>query len=458
MRRYLYLFFTFFSFFFTTWSHNTPLPSSLQEELHAVTSTDVQPALVDRISTFIDGLATTTSSWWLQLVAAFLIGLLMSLTPCVYPMIPITAGILQSYGSKSFTQNLIASGLYALGIATTFSCFGLISAYTGILFGNLLTNPFFVVFLIVVLGYMGLSMLGFIDMYIPSFMQPAAHVKKKSIFSSFVFGVISGSVASPCLTPGLALLLTLVAAMGSKVMGFLLLFVAGIGLSIPLLLIGAFSSSLSILPRAGMWMIEVKKLFGFMLFGICFYFLQGIVPSFYFLLSLSLFTCISGVYYLSTIKRKDSASIKTLKYIMAGIFFALTGLVCATLLQPTKETHAPWPTNVNHAIEQATAENKYVFIDITGRFCSICKAIERTILYNKDVEPWLREHVVCVKIDASEQKEVYEELQKKYTIIGVPTLLLIDPVTTEQKGRWGSALYQQTPHEFLAQIKNLIEK
>ena len=109
------------------------------------------------------------------------------------------------------------------------------------------------------MAYLALSMFGFYDMYVPNILQTKNNVNHKgSLFSAFVFGAISGSIASPCLSPGLALLLTIVATLGNNLLGFLLLFSFGIGLSIPLLIIGTFSSSINILPQAGMWMIEVK--------------------------------------------------------------------------------------------------------------------------------------------------------------------------------------------------------
>lgn len=168
-------------------------------------------SILDKINNYIESLVVKSGSIWIQLLAVLLLGLFMSLTPCIYPMIPITAGILQSYGSKSIASNIIASILYSLGIATTFSIFGLISASTGFLLGNVINNPIFVLVMVFILGYMALTMLDVINMYIPNFLQISVSSHKKwGIWSAYPFGILSGSVASPCLTPGLALLLTIV--------------------------------------------------------------------------------------------------------------------------------------------------------------------------------------------------------------------------------------------------------
>lgn len=409
------------------------------------------------LSTWIENLVKNSNSLWLQLLAVFLLGILMSLTPCIYPMIPITAGILQSYGSKSFAHNLFVSVLYALGIATTFSAFGLISATTGQLFGNLLVNPIFVIFMVLVLGYMALTMLGFVEFYTPSFMQNnGTNQGKKSIFSAFTFGVISGSVASPCLTPGLALLLTIVAALGNKFLGFLLLFTAGIGLSVPMIIIGTFSSSLALMPRAGMWMVEIKKLFGFILFAMCIYFLSRILPVELTLALAALFCLASGIYYFISVKKNDTKRWKFIKNMLGIIFVALAvvfasqGIQEALYTQP--EVQNNWETSLDIALADAKQVNKKIFIDITGEFCSICKAIEKKILNHDDVKKVLEDKFIKVKIDASKDATTYDLLKDRYKVIGVPTLLAID-ADMNLVGRWASELYGRDVQEFAQELE-----
>ena len=122
----------------------------------------------------------------------------MSLTPCIYPMIPITVGILQAQGSKSFGSNLLLASAYTLGIATTFAALGVTAAYTGAMFGaSIMSNPFFILMIVAVLTYLGFSMLGFYDMYTPKFMRNAGAGKGGSLTSAFLFGAASGTVASP---------------------------------------------------------------------------------------------------------------------------------------------------------------------------------------------------------------------------------------------------------------------
>lgn len=224
---------------------------------------------------YIEGLLSKTESLWIRVLFALLLGLLLSLTPCVYPMIPITVGILQTQGSRSVLRNFLLALSYTIGIATTYALLGLSAAFTGQIFGSLLSQPFFVFMIVALLLYLAGSMIGFYEMYIPSFLTSGNQMRGGgSILSAFLFGAVAGTIASPCLSPGLVLLLTLVTAIGNKLIGFLLLFSFGVGLSIPLLIIGTFSSSLSILPSAGLWMVEIKKMFGFIMIGMCFFYLK----------------------------------------------------------------------------------------------------------------------------------------------------------------------------------------
>ncbi len=287
-----------------TFPSNAP-PEIIKEEQPASVSSSFANASADRQtdtpswSAALSNLLKTTESWWVRFLLALLLGFLLSLTPCIYPMIPITVGILQSQGSKSVWRNLLLSLTYTMGIATTFALLGTIAAFSGSMFGNIMHNPWVVGFIVALIVYLAGSMIGFYEMYIPSWLQPNSKtVKGGSLISIFMFGVVSGTVASPCLSPGLLLLLTLVTTFNNMLLGFGLLFVFGIGLGIPLLIIGTFSGSLNVLPRAGQWMVDVKQFFGFIMLATAFYFLQAIVPWHILSASFWIFALVVGIFYL----------------------------------------------------------------------------------------------------------------------------------------------------------------
>jgi len=405
----------------------------------------------------ISDLITHTDSLLIRILLVILLGILMSLTPCIYPMIPITVGILQSQAGSSVTRNFMRAIAYTMGIATTFALLGLLAAFTGQVFGSIMVNPIFIGSIVLVLMYLAGSMLGLYEMYIPQFMQPKNNgMQGSSLFAAFLFGAASGTMASPCLSPGLVLLLTLVTTLGSKFMGFLLLFSFGIGLSIPLLLIGTFSSSLNVLPRSGMWMVEVKRAFGLIMLVMCFYFLNNIMPWHILLWIISVFSLISGIFYLTTIKQTHSSSGKYVKNILsvsligASVFIASQAFK-ATIIQQRAEV-AWWISDYRKAINQANQLKKFVFLDITAPYCSICKAIDSKLLSSELVRAQICAIAMPVKIDIAQDTEETKYLKRTFTLMGAPVFLLINPENEAVIARWGGEIYDLSVDEFVMSL------
>jgi len=445
-------------------SHNqqSQTPTSINQQLAVNTQKVVQTTPIEKPqptsqswSDYISTLVQTTESLWVQLLLVLLLGLLMSLTPCIYPMIPITIGILQSQGSKSVGYNFLLALAYSFGIATTFALLGLAAAFSGQIFGAILAKPAFVIVVVLVLAYLALSMFGLYDMYIPRFMQQnSTSSKKGSLFSAFAFGAASGSIASPCLSPGLVLLLSIVTALGSKFLGFLLLFTFGVGLSIPLLIIGTFSGSLNVLPQAGMWMVEIKKLFGFILFGMCFYFLNNILPWHTILGMMSAFTLLSGGSYLQSAANTSSSAWRTAKNIfgiglIASTVFLTAQSYKAFHISKSEPKDSVWQTEYHKALHIAQKENKKLLIDIGAPYCSMCKAIDASMFQDETVINTLK-NCVAVKIDGSDSNN--SDLIKQYNVIGFPTILLVDAHNESILKQWGSQLYDTPCADFIKEL------
>jgi len=280
---------------------------------------------------YITGLIKTTEQTWIRILLVFLLGLLLSLTPCIYPMIPITIGILQAQARKSMARNILTALLYTLGLATTFAILGLLAAFAGQRIGNLMVNPWVIGLVVVLLIYVAFSLFDVYELYIPRFLKTNGKIYSGSLLSAFIFGMISGTVASPCISPGLILILTIVANLQNLILGFVLLFFFGFGLSLPLLLIGISSTTLAFLPQAGEWMVEIKHLFGFILFGMCLYFLNYILPWHILLWFIALFVFLAGIFYLYNAQKNHGLvrGIKTsigMVLIGSSVYFAIKGL------------------------------------------------------------------------------------------------------------------------------------
>lgn len=243
---------------------------------------------------------STQGSRLFLFVLAFLIGILVSFTPCVYPLIPITVGILRTHASSSLFSHFIAASSYVAGISLVYATLGYVVSKTSLIFGQWLANPWVIGFIMLFLLYLAFALFGFYELYIPNFLKQGATLSltKASFIRIFIFGVISGFVASPCLTPGLAGILAIVAQEKNPLIGFLIMLFFSLGMSILLLVIGTFSNALSLLPRTGAWMVEVERMLGFFMLALCAYYLNPLINS---TLAFALYSIIAGIallYYL----------------------------------------------------------------------------------------------------------------------------------------------------------------
>ena len=207
----------------------------------------------------------------MSFVAAFMGGLLVSFTPCVYPMIPITASFVGSRnvgGSK--LKGFLLSLFYVIGVAVTYSALGVFAAITGRLFGQISTNPYAYFIIANIVIVLGLAMLDVFQ--IPVF-APKKEIKKGGYVGIFIIGLCSGFIAGPCTTPVLGVLLAYVASTKNILLGGSLLFVFAFGMSILLIMVGTFSGVLATLPKSGEWMVKIKKILGILMIGLGEYFL-----------------------------------------------------------------------------------------------------------------------------------------------------------------------------------------
>lgn len=430
-------------------------PANLDSTAPAPSSAH-SPSLADRLS----NLATSTQSWWFRIALAFLLGLLLSLTPCIYPMVPITVGILQAQGSKSLSSNFLLALAYSAGLATTFAFLGLGAAFAGHMVGALLSNPIVIGVIVVLLIYVALSLFGLYELYIPRSLRNRGQMGKASYVSAFVFGAASGTVASPCLSPGLILMLTLVATLKSVPLGFILLFAFGFGLSVPLLIIGTFSSSLALLPQAGMWMLEINYLFGFMLFAMALYFLQSILAWPLILALGALLSIIAALFYFKRAAQEQS-HIRSIHRALALICIACAAFLmvksaASLLVKKAAETmpmHATeWLSDYAQGLAEAQKQNKKLFVDISAPMCSACEAVEKKIFSKQQVLQELS-YFVAVKLNiANMQEDARTQLMHTFNIMGAPTLLLIDPTTEKVIARWSSELAERTAASFISEL------
>jgi cytochrome c-type biogenesis protein len=215
----------------------------------------------------------------LALGALFVAGLVTSLTPCIYPMIPITAGVIAGAGTttRSRRRVLALTLSYVLGLALLYASLGLIAGLTGSLFGAVSAHPWARLATGNLLLVFGLAMLDVFPVRLPAAVHAwAAGRGAGSVPAVFVLGAASGVVAAPCGAPAFAAVLTFVGATGSAVLGFAYLFVFSLGMTALLIAVGVSAGTLAALPRAGAWTLWIKRVGGVILLLVAqYYFVQA---------------------------------------------------------------------------------------------------------------------------------------------------------------------------------------
>ncbi|MCH2461355.1 MAG: sulfite exporter TauE/SafE family protein, partial [Gemmatimonadetes bacterium] len=211
----------------------------------------------------------------LALAVMFGAGVLTSLTPCVYPMIPITSAVIAGTAKedqpKSRTIGLTLT--YAVGLAMLYATLGAIAGLSGQIFGTVSASPWAKLAIGNLLVIFALAMFDVIPVPVPrKLLERAAQTEGGSYGAGFVMGAMSGVVAAPCGAPAFAVVLTWVAATGAGLMGFVYLFVFSLGMTSLLVAVGLFSGTLAILPNSGVWMVWVKRVAGVIMIGVAEYY------------------------------------------------------------------------------------------------------------------------------------------------------------------------------------------
>ena len=209
----------------------------------------------------------------------FIAGVLTSLAPCIYPMIPITAAIVGGTAvgeaPRARSQTVLLTFAYVLGLSLAYASVGLFAGLTGTLFGSVSTNPWVYFAMANLLILAALAMLEVIPVRVPAWLLTRAATAGKggSLYGVFVMGAASGLVAAPCSAPVMAAVLTWVTATKSGVLGFIYLFVFSLGMCTLLVMVGLFSGTVARLPRAGAWMVWVKRIFALIMLAVAEYYL-----------------------------------------------------------------------------------------------------------------------------------------------------------------------------------------
>ena len=372
---------------------------------------------------------------WLAFLLVFVGGIATSLTPCVYPLIPITVSIFGANESTGVFKSFLLSVVYVVGIIVTYSILGVAVASTGAVFGQILVNPWVVGVISLILVSLGLSMFGVFEIQIPSSVQNRLNtVGGAGFVGAFAMGTVAGVIAAPCTGPALAAVLTFIAKSQNLFLGFWLMSTYALGMGLLFIGIGTFSGLLSKLPRSGGWMYILENIFGIAIITMALYFLKDveIFASLKNFLQNSLpFFAIGGGLiliglFLGKLTQRFSGISSGMKVRKAfGLCLAIVGsfMIVGGLQQPVAGPHPNWVYDEPAALEAAKQENKLVMLDFYATWCGACNELDHKTFSEQVVVDKLKDYIT-VKLDFSLESD--EILKEKYQIRGLPVVIFMD--------------------------------
>jgi thiol:disulfide interchange protein DsbD len=388
-------------------------------------------------------------SFWLIISFFFGAGLLLSLTPCVFPMIPILSGIIVGRGHKiTHMHAFILSLAYVLGMALTYAAAGVLAGFSGNLISNALQTPWVLGSFAAVFVLLSLSMFGFYELQLPSALQSKLSDTSNRLHGGhlsgvFGMGALSAIIMGPCVAAPLAGALLYISQTHDAVLGGIALFALALGMGAPLLLIGTSAGVL--LPKAGAWMEAVKQFFGVMLLALAIWIIQPLLPVSVQMLLWAALLIFSAIYLraVDALPHNSGGWHKLLKGI--GLFALLLGaayLVGALsgardILRPLgnigrAETQAPASLQFSRIkdlaeLDQriARAQGKFVMLDFYADWCISCKEMERFAFSDAEIKTKLNS-VLLLQADVTANSEADQAMLKRYGLFGPPGILFFD--------------------------------
>ena len=396
----------------------------------------------------------------------FLLGLGLAFTPCVLPMLPLLSAIVIGQNQRPNMWRAFAlSFVYVQGMALTYTLLGLIVAAIGLPFQVALQHPYVMIGLSIIFVLLALSMFGVFTLQLPSSLQTKLSLlsqqQKAGAFGGvFLMGMIAGLVASPCTSAPLSGALLYVAQSGDLFTGAITLYLLALGMGVPLILITLFGNK--ILPKSGMWMETVKKLFGFVMLALPVFLISRILPDEWTPRLWAMLGTAFFIWFAFQMPKNGTGWV-------FRILFLVAAMISVKPLQTWVwgESQAPSAVEnkaVSHVefkkvkseaeLQQVLAENNksLVMLDLYADWCVACKEFEKETFSDPSVQKAFGD-MLLLQVDMTKNSEENRALMTKYKVLGLPTILFFNRDGKEIEGSRVNGF--MPPVEFLQWIEKI---
>ncbi|MBW2311466.1 MAG: thioredoxin family protein [Deltaproteobacteria bacterium] len=394
------------------------------------------------------------ASIWFTLFVLFLSGLALNLTPCVYPLIPITISYFGGKGQRIRGQTIVHGLLYMFGLAVTNSLLGLSAALSGGMLGFALQHPIVLIFVAAVIVAMGLSFFGLWELRLPLWLTRAASKGFAGFFGTFFMGLTLGIVAAPCIGPFILGLLVYIGQLGDPLLGLLYFFVLSIGLGLPLAVLAIFSGAMVRLPKSGEWMLWIRKLMGWVLFFMAAFMIGPVLSNPTLKAGLLTAVAIAAGIHLGWLDRswgRHGIPFYLKKAIGLGILCGAL-LYLAVSLKPVGKIE--WVAYDQAVLSKASEEGKPVILEFFAEWCAPCRIMERDVFTDPEAVK-LSKNFIAVRVDLTNVKPFHDELLRRYQIRGIPSAILFNRDGVEQRDLRIEGYVDKD--EFLQRLRRLLE-
>lgn len=383
-------------------------------------------------------------------------GLLTALSPCVYPLIPITLSILGARQAGSAFKGFLLAATYVGGMVVLYTTLGVSFAWFGALAGSALQSPLITIGVALFCLVMAASMYGAFELVLPSSLQTRlSQLGGGGFQGAFVMGLVAGIIAAPCTGPVLSFILTLIARERDLYKGAALMFCYALGMGMPFLVLGTFSQAIARLPKSGKWMEIIKSVFGLLMLGAGLYYLQIGLPQ----VAAAVAPVGKAGLYLGPALLAVGVAVGALhlsfKYAPIaeklrkgiGVAIATAGILCFLAWTDAPAEHSPnaprhaeiaWvrigaeetaAATFDAAVAGARRDGKPLMIDFGADWCIACKELDKLTFVDPRVQAEA-ERFINIKINATTETPALNALQMKFGVVGLPTVVFLSAAVT----------------------------